>query len=63
LIARRTISPPWQSRQAVILRLAALFKRTKKMRARAVFQLVWVNCEALGIVLDYPEDAPIIDPN
>jgi hypothetical protein len=28
------------------------------MNVRPAFQLVCVNCDALGIVLDYPEDAP-----
>jgi hypothetical protein len=28
------------------------------MNIRPEFQIVCVNCDAIGIVLDYPEDAP-----
>jgi hypothetical protein len=31
---------------------------SEKMSVRPAFQLVCVNCDALGIVLDYAEDAP-----
>jgi hypothetical protein len=32
--------------------------RARTMNVRPAFQLVCVNCDALGIVLDHPEDAP-----
>jgi hypothetical protein len=28
------------------------------MRTRSRFQLICINCDALGIVLDYPDNAP-----
>ena len=33
------------------------------MNRRPEFKLVCVNCDSLGITLDFAEDAPVIDPD
>jgi hypothetical protein len=35
-----------------------LFQSGRTMRTSSRFQLICINCDALGIVLDYPDNAP-----
>jgi hypothetical protein len=50
--------PLRQSRRSIIFRLPALSELSARMIVRPSFQIVCVLCDAIGITLDHPEDAP-----
>jgi len=58
----RVSGPTTAKPSVVIFRPAASFQLSETMTARPGFQLVCANCDALAVVLDYAEGAPLSTP-